>query len=33
MKFDSCVYHHFMARPPVVDRGDGLQMWTVAVNI
>ncbi|KAJ4432011.1 hypothetical protein ANN_20625 [Periplaneta americana] len=26
-------YHHGMARPQVTDRGDGLQIWRVAVNI
>jgi hypothetical protein len=25
--------HHSMARPQVADRGDGLQVWTVASNI
>jgi len=25
--------HHDMARPQVVDGGDGLQIWRVAVNI
>jgi hypothetical protein len=25
--------HHDMARPRVADRGDGLQIWTVAANI
>jgi hypothetical protein len=25
--------HHSMARPQVVDGGDGLQIWRVAVNI
>jgi hypothetical protein len=25
--------HHGMAHPQVVDRGDGLQIWRVAVNI
>jgi hypothetical protein len=25
--------HHSMARPRVADRGDGLQIWTVAANI
>jgi hypothetical protein len=25
--------HHVMARPPVMDGGDGLQIWRVATNI
>jgi hypothetical protein len=25
--------HHGMARPRVVDRGDGLQIWRIAANI
>jgi len=25
--------HHSMAQPQVVDGGDGLQMWKVAVNM
>jgi hypothetical protein len=25
--------HHGMARPRVADRGDGLQIWRVAVNM
>jgi hypothetical protein len=25
--------HHGMARPPVADGGDGLQIWRVAANI
>jgi hypothetical protein len=25
--------HHGMARPRIADRGDGLQIWRVAVNI
>jgi hypothetical protein len=25
--------HHDMARPRVADRGDGLQIWTVAANM
>ncbi|KAJ4433933.1 hypothetical protein ANN_16252 [Periplaneta americana] len=35
-KMEPCIvgsYHHGMARPQVVDRGDGLQIWSVAVNI
>ncbi|KAJ4428435.1 hypothetical protein ANN_24472 [Periplaneta americana] len=33
---DPCIvgpYHHGMARPQVADRGDGLRIWRVAVNI
>jgi len=25
--------HHYMARPEVVDGGDGLQIWKVAANM
>jgi hypothetical protein len=25
--------HHGMARPQVVDEGDGLQIWSIAANI
>jgi hypothetical protein len=31
VKWASC--HHGMARPQVVDGGDGLQIWRVAANI
>ncbi|KAJ4449380.1 hypothetical protein ANN_00779, partial [Periplaneta americana] len=34
--YDVCIvgpYHNGMARPQVADRGDGLQIWRVAVNI
>jgi hypothetical protein len=31
VKWVTC--HHGMARPQVVDEGEGLQIWRVAVNI
>jgi hypothetical protein len=30
---DVASVHHGMARPQVVDGGDGLQIWRVAANI
>jgi hypothetical protein len=33
MEASGVPYHHYMARPQVVDGGDGIQIWRVAANI